>query len=162
MDSDLAKKDNSRLWDSFDNTFNDMDKLFERYSPSICGDYPWGADFVQVVESLNVFNPKVDSYEKDGKFFITCELPGVKKEDVTVSIDNNILTISGSKINEVNTEVNGVTHKERSYGSFSRNFTLNNFDPEKIETNFKNGVLTVSMPVEAKKEAKKIEIKEST
>jgi len=102
--------------------------------------------------------PSVDIIENDDSFVIKAELPEVKKEDVKVSIDKNILTFSGERRTEQKDEKE---HRiERSYGSFSRSFSLpDNIDDTKISAENKDGMLYLTIPkAEAKEKLKQIEI----
>ncbi len=102
--------------------------------------------------------PFVDIIENDDSFVIKAELPEVKKEDVKVSIDKNILTFSGERRTEVKEEKE---HRiERSYGSFSRSFSLpDNIDDTKISAQNKDGMLYLTIPkAEAKEKLTQIEI----
>ncbi len=102
--------------------------------------------------------PAVDIIEDDKSFVIKAELPEVDKEDVSVNVDKNILTISGERKSEVKDEKE---HRiERSYGSFSRSFSLpDNIDDSKIKAESKNGMLYLTIPKAAEKQKlKQIEI----
>lgn len=131
-----------------------------------------GFDFVnelmntmeQKKELSNVvdFKPNVNTVEGKSAYHIEVDLPGVKKEDIHINVENNILTISGDR--KVKTEVKEEDYYkvESSYGSFSRSFTLpEKVDVENIHANSEDGVLEVVIPkletVENK--SKKIEIK---
>jgi len=102
--------------------------------------------------------PAIDVTENNDAFMIKAELPEVKKEDVKVSIDKNILTISGERAEEVKDEKQ---HRiERSYGRFSRSFSLpENIDGDNVSAESKNGMLYLTIPKAAKKQPlKQIEI----
>lgn len=103
--------------------------------------------------------PNIDFTEKDGKYFLNAELPGLKRDDISISIEDGYVTVSGKK--ETNKEEEGTSYylKETRSGSFSRSFRLpGKVDKENIDATFKNGVLTVAMPLEKEAETKKIEI----
>jgi len=103
--------------------------------------------------------PSVDITENEQSFMIKAELPEVEKENVKVSIDKSVLTISGERNSEVKDEKE---HRiERSYGSFSRSFSLpDNIDDTGIQAESKNGMLYLTIPkAEAKPKQKQIEIK---
>jgi len=107
------------------------------------------------------FRPKVNTRETEGSYHIEAELPGVKKEDVEINVDGNILTISGER--NVREEVKDEDyHKvESRYGLFSRSFTLpEKVDTSKIEAEFVNGILEITIPkLQIDTSSKKIEIK---
>jgi len=104
------------------------------------------------------WTPTVDITEDDKAFIIKAELPEVNKEDIKVSIDNNILTFSGERRSEVKDERE---HRiERSYGSFSRSFSLpENIDENRIHAKNKDGMLYLTIPkAEAKEKLTQIDI----
>ncbi len=102
--------------------------------------------------------PAVDVTENDDAFLIKAELPEVNKDDVKVSIDKNILTISGERVEEIKDEKQ---HRiERTYGRFSRSFSLpENVDGDNIRAESKNGMLYLTIPKAIEKQQlKQIEI----
>ena len=110
--------------------------------------------------------PKVEIFETDTELVLTAELPGMVKENVEITFEDELLTIQGEKIEEKETknEKNGGARYhvwERAYGAFRRTFTLpQTVDPAKIVAEMKNGVLKISMPKTAatKPVGRKIEI----
>jgi len=91
---------------------------------------------------------------------VTAELPGVKKDDVSINLKDNVLTISGEKKLEKKIDEKNFHQTERIFGSFQRCFRLPELvDQEKIAAEFKNGILNVSIPKLAEAEPKSIEIK---
>ena len=103
--------------------------------------------------------PNIDFSEKDGKYFLNAELPGLKRDDISISIEDGHVTVSGKK--EDNKEEKGSDYylKETRYGSFSRSFRLpGKVVEDKVDATYKDGVLTVVMPHEEEAETKKIEI----
>ncbi|KAJ3113043.1 Serine/threonine-protein kinase [Physocladia obscura] len=107
-------------------------------------------------------SPTVDVSESEKAYFVTADLPGIKKEEITVTVKNNVLTISGER--KVDTEEkNDVRHVvERSYGSFSRSIALpNDVSNDKISASMENGVLKLEIPknpLEEGEGVKKIDI----
>ncbi|MEN8160261.1 MAG: Hsp20/alpha crystallin family protein, partial [Myxococcota bacterium] len=82
--------------------------------------------------------------EDEKNFIVTAELPGTKREDVTVELEDDLLTIRGEKRNEREEKKEKRRFVERSYGTFSRSFTLPaNANADKVSASFKDGVLTV-------------------
>jgi HSP20 family protein len=93
------------------------------------------------------FAPSVDIGEDDDRYIVTVELPGSKKEDVTVEVKDRLLTIRGEKRNEREEKKEQGRWIERSYGSFSRSFTLPaNAAGDRVKAEFSNGVLTIEVP----------------
>jgi HSP20 family protein len=92
------------------------------------------------------FMPAIDMYEKDNKYIVKAELPGLKEEDVDVSVVGDRLTIKGEKKTESEVEEEDYYRSERSYGSFFRSIDLpQDANADKVEANFENGVLEVSI-----------------
>ncbi|MFA5087730.1 MAG: Hsp20/alpha crystallin family protein [Candidatus Omnitrophota bacterium] len=107
--------------------------------------------------------PSFDVSEEQGSVVIKADLPGMKKEEVDISLENNILKISGERKFEVENKEKNYYHLERSYGAFERSFDLGALavDPTKVKAGYKEGVLEIVLPKrEADSPAKKIEIKE--
>jgi len=110
--------------------------------------------------SLATWSPTCDIYETDNEIVVKAELPEVKKEDVNVSVENNILTLRGERKFSEETKKENYHRLERSYGEFSRSFTLPNFvDAGKINAEFKDGMLRVTMPKREEAKPKQIEVK---
>jgi len=88
-----------------------------------------------------------DVSEDNDSLQIRMELPGVRPEDVKLSLENNMLTIRGEKRQHAEEQAERVHSYERSYGAFERTFALpNTVDPEKISANYEHGILTVAIP----------------
>jgi HSP20 family protein len=103
--------------------------------------------------------PAVDIYEQDGNIVLKAELPGIDPKDVDVRVENNILTLRGERKldNEVKRE--SYHRVERSYGTFTRSFTLPNMiDTEKIKAEYKDGVLRMILPKKDEAKPKQIAI----
>ncbi len=103
---------------------------------------------------------KVDVAEKNGAYLVTAELPGVKKEDIHVSIDGAQVTLEAEvkREKEANKEER-VLHTERLYGKVSRSFTLpQEVDEAKAEAKFRDGVLELTLPKKAAAQRKQISI----
>lgn len=103
--------------------------------------------------------PAVDVFEDTDAVKIVAELPGVSREDVKISVENNVLTIRGEKKQVAEEKTERVHRYERSYGLFERTFSLpSTMDAEKIQADFENGVLTVVIPRAEKARPRTIEI----
>lgn len=108
------------------------------------------------------WNPRVDVYEDAEKFLFRAELPGLKATDVNVSLENNVLTLSGERKNDLEEKKQNFLRVERFYGSFRRSFQLpNTIDAGKINAEMKDGVLQLYLPkrVEVQPKQIKIEVK---
>jgi HSP20 family protein len=104
--------------------------------------------------------PSVDVSEDDGNYVVTAELPGTKREDVTVELEDDVLTIRGEKRNEREEKKEKRRFVERSYGTFSRSFTLpGNADAERVSASFKDGVLTVTIGKRPEAKPRVVDIK---
>lgn len=106
------------------------------------------------------YQPAVDVSENEDAYVITAELPGSKPEDVTVELHEGVLTLRGEKKSERSGENEHTRWVERSFGSFSRSFTLpSNANGEKVDARFENGVLTLTVPKREEAKPKTISIK---
>ena len=103
---------------------------------------------------------KCDIYEKDNKYHIEMDVPGFKKEDLKINLENNYLTIRAEKKNEVKDDSKKYIRRERSYSKFERSIYLGDADEEKIDAEYKDGILTIVVPKQDEKKSKKyIEIR---
>lgn len=153
--TELVKKQEARPVSTFEEMENYFDKFF-RHPFSLMARPTWpGFDFPQ----LDDISPSVDIFEEKGDMVIKAEIPGMKKEDVNVSITENTVTISGEKRQEEKVEKKNYHRVERSYGSFCRRFQLpENINSDKIKASFKDGVLEVRLPKTKEGKKKKITI----
>jgi len=120
--------------------------------------------FHEATEGSNIvdFKPRVNTIEGENAYHIEVDLPGVKKEDIEVKVEDNLLTIHGERKMKEEVKKEDYYKMESSYGSFSRSFTLpENVDVENVHANSADGVLEVVVPkLEVlQTKAKKIEIK---
>lgn len=103
--------------------------------------------------------PSVDISETDKEFVIKAEIPGVKKEDVKVTIENGMLTIKGERKMEKEEKGKKFHRVERSYGSFVRSFRIpDGVDESKVKAEFKDGMMNVALPKSEKAKSKALEI----
>jgi HSP20 family protein len=111
--------------------------------------------------AFTTWTPLCDIYETDKNIVIKTELPEVKRENVSVTFDNNVLTISGErKVEEEEGKGQRYHRQERIYGHFLRTFTLPPFvDTKKITAESKEGMLLVTLPKVEEAKAKQIEVK---
>ncbi|HCA41650.1 MAG TPA: hypothetical protein DEP28_00190 [Bacteroidetes bacterium] len=106
--------------------------------------------------------PRAEITEDKDNFYLNLEIPGVNKDDVKVSIENNVLTIKGVKKETYNKEEKNLIMNERYYGEFTRSFNLTkDINVNSIDAQFNNGVLHITLPKveEAKPVVKEINIK---
>lgn len=146
------RKEESTMLVKFNqNPFAAIDRVFE--------------DVFRDVATMNAgFMPnamRVDISEDEKNIYIEAEMPGLKKEDVKISIEDDILTIRGERKQETEEKKKNYHRVERYYGSFSRSFTLGeNIDRENIDAKYEEGVLRLTLPkVEPVKNVKEIAVK---
>src|SRR5436189_876875 len=109
---------------------------------------------------LKAWVPPCDIFETDKELVMKFELPEVKKEEVDVTLENNVLTLRGERKFEEKTDRENYHRVERHYGEFMRSFTLPAFvDAGKIKAEFKDGVLTVTLPKNDEAKPKQIDVK---
>ena len=131
------------------NQISDFDSLFDDFFtgfPVLMGK----SDMARSLAGM-----RVDIHEDENGYEITAELPGVKKEDISVTLKNDILTISASRETESEKKKKGkVIRKERSSGSYTRSFSVHDgIRQEDIKASFTDGVLTLTIPKKAQEEA---------
>jgi len=111
-------------------------------------------------KTITAFSPAVDLVDTGDSLQVKVELPGVKKEDVEITLKNDVLTVKGEKKEEREEKGENRYYVERSYGSFSRSLTLPSavqFD--KVAASFVDGVLEVNLPKAEEEKARQVEIK---
>lgn len=110
--------------------------------------------------SLATWSPACDIYETDNEIVVKAELPEVKKDDVHVAIENNVLTIRGERKFSEETKQENYCRVERRYGEFIRSFTLPSYvDATKVNADFKDGLLRVTLAKRPEAKPKQIEVK---
>ncbi len=142
---------NLSIWDPF----REMEELLDRYSRSSRKSLAKSDD---KTFEIGDWMPVIDIDETDDAFLVKAELPGVEKNDVNVNIENGILTIRGEKKTE--TEDKKRHRAECAYGSFVRSFSLpQDIKAEKVEAEYKNGILNLTIPKSEEAKPKQIEVK---
>ena len=132
-----------------------FDRLFNQMLQSA-----WGSQAGAEGVSGRAWSPAVDVKETQDALQFHVELPGLKKEDVEITIENNVLTIAGERKFEKETKDENYHRLERSYGAFSRSFTLpTGVRSEQVEAKFENGVLAVTLPKQEESKPRKISIR---
>jgi len=149
---EILRRQVDRLFEDFDQNFwrSPFSRSMFDIGPFLRRELTWGTA------------PAVDIIEKDKAYEITAELPGIDEKNVEVTVANGGLTIKGEKKEEKEEKQKDYYLQERSFGSFERFFSLpEGVDADKIEANFRKGVLTVTLPkkAEAQKPVKKIDVK---
>jgi HSP20 family protein len=144
-------------WDPF----KEMDDLQKRLT-SIFGLTPQRPASGKEDMTVTQWLPLVDITEDDKQYLIKAELPEVKKDDVKVTVENGVLTLSGERKFEKEEKDKRYHRIERSYGSFTRSFSVpDDADDTKVGAEFKDGVLTVRLAKSEKARPKSIEVKVS-
>lgn len=106
------------------------------------------------------WSPQVDIFENQDQIVLEAELPGMKPEDVNISIENNVLTLHGERKFEKKDERDNFHRVERSYGAFTRSFTLPpTVSSENAQAQFENGVLRLTLAKREEAKPRRIEIK---
>ena len=109
--------------------------------------------------TLTAWAPAVDIYETENELVMKADLPDINEKDLDVRVENNMLTIRGERKFEQKVKEENYLRIERTYGSFSRSFSLpNTVSTETIKAEYKNGVLTVEMPKRAESKPKQVKI----
>lgn len=136
-------------WQAFGNLRRRMDRLFDEFAQD---------DSDEVVQSR--WLPVVDVSENEDAYLIHAEVPGMVKKDIKITLQENVLTVSGEKRIDREKKNHNYHLVERSHGLFSRSFTLpSKVESDKIKADFKDGVLNVTVPKAAEAKAREIEIK---
>jgi HSP20 family protein len=104
--------------------------------------------------------PPVDIFENDNQeIVLRAELPGVSKEDIDIRVENNTLTLRGERKRASEIRNEQYHRVERAYGAFSRSFSLpSRIDTEKVKADFKDGLLTITLPIRDEAKPKQIEV----
>ncbi|MBS3756895.1 MAG: Hsp20/alpha crystallin family protein [Desulfobacterales bacterium] len=113
------------------------------------------------IDEMGFFNwqPSVDTYEKDKAIKIRAELPGVKKDDISIDVRNNVLTLSGERKQDEDVNEENFYRRERFYGRFQRAFTLpDDVDADNIDAHFDGGVLKITVPKTEESQKKQINV----
>src|SRR6185437_11467374 len=139
-------------WDRFPtiSTLQDqVNRLFES------GFQPRGGDN----SALTTWAPAVDIYETENELVLKADLPEINEKDLDVRVENNMLTLHGERKFDQTVKEDNYLRVERSYGSFSRSFSLpNTVNTEAIKAEYKNGVLTVQLPKRAESKSRQVKV----
>jgi HSP20 family protein len=109
--------------------------------------------------ALTTWAPAVDIYETENELVVKADLPDVSEKDLDVRVENNMLSIRGERKFEEKVEEENYLRVERTYGAFSRSFSLpSTISTEAIKADYKNGVLTVTLPKRAESKPKQVKV----
>jgi HSP20 family protein len=137
--------------------FRELRSLQDEMTRLFTGVMP--AQFNREEMTHGAWAPSVDIYEDKDRLILEAELPGMNRDDFDISVENNVITLRGERKFEKKTDGDNYHRVERSYGSFTRSFTLpQTVTAEGATADFENGVLRVSLPKREETKARKIEI----
>ncbi len=133
--------------------FLSLPRDLDRWMDEALGAAGWGRG-----ENLRQWYPMTDVSETPEHLILRLEVPGMTRDQVKISVENNVLTVRGEKQQEATQENENWYRSERSYGSFERSFSLpTHVDPDNVRASMENGVLTIKLP--RREEARPREIK---
>lgn len=136
---EITKKEPSRVWAPLDEAEKWFEDIFKR-------PFPFMLSRGRMHEMEGIV-PSIDMFEEKNEVVIKVELPGMKKEDIDISLTDNIITLSGEKKKEETVAKKNYYRVERSEGSFKRSFRLPaEVKTDKANANFKDGVLEIRLP----------------
>ena len=137
--------------------FRELRSLQDEMTRLFVGAVPRGAGREELAGGS--WAPGVDIYEDKDRLVLEADLPGMDREDFDISVENNVITLKGERKFENKVEGDNYHRIERSYGSFTRSFTLpQSVTAEGATADFENGILRVSLPKREETKARKIEI----
>jgi len=141
------------------NRRNEMDNFFGGFPSMFSDDFMRRFFDGSFGSMMNTRGMNTDVRETESSFIVEAELPGVKREDISVDVDRDVLTISVTQQQEDNREEGNYVHRERRYGSIRRSFDLTGINAQNISAKFENGVLTLELPKsDQQPSARRIEI----
>ena len=144
-----VKRNAAFPWSGFSELEQQFDRLFNGNLPGMRG-------------AAGTWLPPVDIHETDDAFILEADLPGLTKEDISLSVVEDRITLKGSRKREENHVEKGYRRYERAEGAFERSFRIDGgIDAAKVEARFENGVLTVRLPKPEESKPRQIEVKVS-
>lgn len=144
-------------WNPLSRLQEEMNSLFDDYF-----DFPPSIGLLSPTsfgKIKDAYAPDIDIVERDKEYFVKLDVPGVKEEDIDISVKQKVLTVKGKKEEEKEEREGEYYKRERGYGSFTRIITLSdNILEDQIKASLKNGVLCITIPknLSAETEGKKI------
>lgn len=150
-------------WELMRNMSEEIDRLIDNLGSrsTALGTTPRGArasgDLGNYLTAA--WTPPVEMIQKPNAIVFRAELPGLKADEVNVSVNDGLLTISGERKQEHEEKRDGFLRTERSYGTFYRAFSLpDGVEEDKVSASFKNGVLEISVPISEKERGRRIKV----
>jgi HSP20 family protein len=143
------------------NQFREMEEAAQNRFNRLLGEFPNRIGYGET-HSLKVadWSPEVDISQDDREYLLKADLPEIKKEDVRVTVEDGILSLSGERKSEKEEQKKKFHRMERAFGNFRRSFTLpEDADSTKVTAEFRDGVLKVHVPTTTKGKSKALEIK---
>ena len=151
-----------RYIDPFSTLRSEMDRLFDTFLGGGLPTFP--SLFGSGIGRGAMIMPRMDVRETDKEITVEAELPGLEEKDISLTLQNGILTVQGEKKSSYDEEKENYRMMERSYGSFQRSLRVPDMvDEDKVEAHFENGILRVTLPKrpELVGSPRKIEIKKT-
>jgi HSP20 family protein len=136
---------------------DEMDRIFENFGLGRRWSRPFGREL-----EAEIWEPDIEVFQKNNELTIRADLPGLKREDVTVDITDTDVTIQGERRHEKEEEREGYYRSERAYGGFSRVIPLpEGAIADQAKASFKDGVLEITLPAPPASKGRRLEITES-
>ncbi|HEX4002058.1 MAG TPA: Hsp20/alpha crystallin family protein [Candidatus Acidoferrales bacterium] len=143
-------------WDPFQNLATLQDQVNRLLEAPLAGRRAENSN-------LTAWAPAVDIYETENELVIKADLPDINEKDLDVRVENNLLAIRGERKFEQKVKEDNYLRIERTYGSFSRSFSLpTTVNTESINAEYKNGVLTVQLPKRAESKPRQVKVNATT
>jgi HSP20 family protein len=143
-------------WDPFQNLATLQDQVNRLFEAPFTGRRSESSN-------LTAWAPAVDIYETENELVVKADLPDISEKDLDVRVENNMLTIRGERKFEQKVKEDNYLRIERTYGSFSRSFSLpSTVNTEAIKAQYKNGVLTVELPKRAESKPRQVKVNVTT
>lgn len=141
-------------WEPLKDLLTLQDRMNRLFDDSVRGLRPGEEGF-----SNALWSPAVDIYETDNELILKAELPEINQKDIDIQVENNTLVLRGERKFEKDTKRENFHRIERAYGGFARSFTLpTTIDQEKIQADYKDGILKIVMPKREEIKPKQIKV----
>jgi HSP20 family molecular chaperone IbpA len=129
-----------------------------RWPSLLAGASPWEL-MRRMSEEMNQLGPRIEVEQRGGDLVVRVDLPGLKAEDINVTVDRGMLIISGERRQENREEREGFIRSEVSYGTFYRTIPLpEGADENRVAATFRNGVLEITIPVSEREQGRKVQV----